>query len=206
MLSSCNIALQQGRYRWRHDKVLEAISSVLEPVVTRACHKQPSTLRFINFVKPGQQKVMSNTQLGVLQTANDWLIRIDLKKRLQFPGEIVQTTLRPDIVIWSTKSRQLIMIELTVPWEENIEMANERKRLKYDELTQSCEAARWKTWCLPIEVGCRGFIGNSIWAMCKILGIGGKNRKSIRKLCEEKSERASNWIWIKRNDREWVTS
>ena len=80
-------------------------------------------------------------------------MRVDLKTRLQFPREITQTTLRPDIVIWSTASKQVLLIELTVPWEERIELAYERKRTKYDDF--QCEQAGWSTWCAPIEVGKR---------------------------------------------------
>ena len=207
VLSSCRTALTQGRYRWRHDKVLEAISSILEPVVNNANHTKPQkTLTLIKFVKAGEEQKRSGSTVGVLATATDWQLRVDLRRRLQFPGEITTTTLRPDIVLWSSKTRQVIMIELTVPWEENIQIANERKRTKYDELKASCEEAQWKAWCMPIEVGCRGFIGKSIWTTCKLLGIGGNIRKRLSKICENTAERTSNWIWLKRNDKEWLPS
>ena len=81
-------------------------------------------------------------------------MRVDLRTRLQFPEEIVHTTLRPDIVIWSTATKQVIMIELTIPWEERIEAAYERKKIKYDELRADCENKGWKAWCTPVEIGC----------------------------------------------------
>ena len=117
-----------------------------------------------------------------------------------------QTTLRPDIVIWSTASKQVLLIELTVPWEERIELAYERKRTKYDDLKEQCEKAGWSTWCAPIEVGCRGFVGKSVWKMSKLLGIKGTARKKLSRLCEETTERASNWIWLKRNEKRWSPS
>ena len=49
-----------------------------------------------------------------------------LGKRLVFP-DVVQTTLRPDIVLWSKTGKKLIVIELTVPWETWCEEAYERK-------------------------------------------------------------------------------
>ena len=50
---------------------------------------------------------------GILQPASDWTLQADLDKKLQFP-DIVQTSLRPDIVIQSTAIKQLVIVELTV--------------------------------------------------------------------------------------------
>ena len=47
---------------------------------------------------------------------------------------IVQTTLRPDIVLWSKTGKKLIVIELIVLWETICEEAYERKKAKYTEL------------------------------------------------------------------------
>lgn len=61
----------------------------------------------------------------------------DLRKKLVFP-DVVKTSLRPDIVIWSEHSREIIMIELAVPWEDECEKAHERKSAKYIELADAC--------------------------------------------------------------------
>ncbi len=58
-------------------------------------------------------------------------MRVDLGRQLKFPEEIVVTSLRPDIVLWSQATMQVALIELTVPWEERIEEAHERKLGKY---------------------------------------------------------------------------
>jgi hypothetical protein len=196
--------LPWGRYRWRHDKVLEAIASVLEPAIKTHKPTKQNKLTFINFVKSGHEKKKSNPISGILGSAADWEIRVDLRKRLQFPGEITQTRLRPDIVIWSRKSRQVIMVELTVPWEDRIESANERKRTKYEELKTACEGAGWRTWCMPAETGCRSFIAKSVWKVCKMLGMGSNTRKRLCRVCQETAERTSNWVWLKRNDKQWL--
>lgn len=47
----------------------------------------------------------------------------------QYP-QVVQTQLRPDMVLWSEEARKLILIELTVPWEDGCEEAYERKATK----------------------------------------------------------------------------
>ena len=63
----------------------------------------------------------------------------DLQTQLVFPPEIAVRRLRPDIVMWSRSTRNLIIIELTVPWEERMEEANERKREKYQDLVDECK-------------------------------------------------------------------
>ena len=83
----------------------------------------------------------------------------DVGKQLKFPPEVAITTSRPDIALWSVKTRQVVLIELTVPWEERMEDAHQRKRLKYQELVMECQDNRWRAWCMPVEVGCWGFPG-----------------------------------------------
>lgn len=59
-------------------------------------------------------------------------MRVDLERKLQFPTEITNTSLCPDIVMWSSSSKILLLVELTIPWEAGMEAAWESKRLKYD--------------------------------------------------------------------------
>ncbi|KAI8507131.1 hypothetical protein Bbelb_155700 [Branchiostoma belcheri] len=61
------------------------------------------------------------------------------------------------------KTTQVVLLELTVPWEDRMEEANERKRMKYQELASRCREKGWKTWYFQVEVGCRGFIGQTMW-------------------------------------------
>ncbi len=44
--------------------------------------------------------------------------------------------MRSDILIVSEAIKQLILLGLTVPWEERMEEAQERKRAKYQELVE----------------------------------------------------------------------
>jgi len=62
-----------------------------------------------------------------------WDMRVDLGRELVFP-DVVHTSPRPDILIWSAKSRHIVVIELTVPCKERCYEANERKSAKYAEL------------------------------------------------------------------------
>ena len=45
------------------------------------------------------------------------------ERHIPIPQDVLCTTLRPGIVMWSASTKQLVMIELTVPWEERIEDA-----------------------------------------------------------------------------------
>jgi hypothetical protein len=59
---------------------------------------------------------------------------VDLRKKLVIPPEITETILRTDIVIMSRKTKDIVLLELTIPWEESAESAHEHKRAKYQEL------------------------------------------------------------------------
>ena len=78
--------------------------------------------------------------------------------------------------ITSEVTKQLIMMELTVPWEERIEEANKSKRTKYQELVEKCKDRGWKTYYEPIEVGCRGCAGHSLCKVLNQLGIMGVSK------------------------------
>jgi len=47
------------------------------------------------------------------------------------------------MVLISEAFRKIILLELTVPWEDRIEQANERKRAKYAELVEKCRCNGW---------------------------------------------------------------
>ena len=92
----------------------------------------------ITFVAAGETMTRATPQqVSILDGATGWNMEVDLGRRLVFPN-IVQTTLRPDIVLWSKKGKKLIVIKLTVPWETRCEEAYERKKAKYTELVDLC--------------------------------------------------------------------
>jgi len=61
---------------------------------------------FIRSVKEGNNTStgQGNTRTGILDLADDWNMEVDLNRTLNFP-DIVQTSLRPDIVLWSRGRR-----------------------------------------------------------------------------------------------------
>ena len=127
----------------------------------------------------------------------------DLKKQLKFPQEITVTNQRPDIVLWSAASKQVVMVELTVPWEERLEESFERKREKYQALTDTCTEKGWKAWCFRVKVGCRGFPAQSLWRTFSRLGVTGQVRKRAISVVARETESASLWLWRKREEK-WI--
>jgi len=90
-----------------------------------------------NFVKPGEaDKPQPTKNTSILDGITGWNLVVDIGKKLVFPG-IVQTNLRPDIILGSETVTKLIMIELTVPWETRCEEAYQRKKAKYTELLKA---------------------------------------------------------------------
>ena len=57
---------------------------------------------------------------GILHHASQWIL-LDLNKNCCFPVHIAFTQLRPDVTIFSSSLRKAILIELTCPYEENME-------------------------------------------------------------------------------------
>lgn len=205
ILAGCKIALTQGRYRWRHDKVLAVLADILEQERRK---KQPARVRpllnTVAFVKEGQRPVShSLARQNLLQSAQGWDMEVDLGRKLQFPKEVLSTTLRPDIIMWSLEGKKIILVELTVPWEEGCEEAAERKRAKYQQLVQDSRDKGWTTWLMTVEVGCRGFPAQSVWNLLTKVGLRGHLRKTAVRRLGEASERASCWLWHKREDKSW---
>lgn len=56
-------------------------------------------------------------------------MRVELGNQLKFLSHTVETRLRPELVIRSDSTKQVIVWELTMPWEERME-AHERKLMK----------------------------------------------------------------------------
>ncbi len=121
ILPGCKTALSQGRYRWRHDLVLRKLAEVAESCRLEA-NSRPSapTRRPILFASAGENinHPHQRTTSRVLSSGSEWNMRVDLGRQLQFPREIVETSLRPDLIMWSEPCKTILLVELTVPWEE----------------------------------------------------------------------------------------
>ncbi|XP_016140413.1 uncharacterized protein [Sinocyclocheilus grahami] len=194
----CKTALTQGRYGWRHDQVLWKLAEVIETRRLKASRARPVTSHgLIQFVRQGGEVLSSTTkEWSLLSPGGNWELRADIDHQLKFPQQITITSLRPDIVLWSTIIKTVIMVELTVPWEDGLESAFDRKKETYADLTAACTEAGWSAVTYPVEVGCRGFTVTSIERLLKSLGVRGiRLSKALKDLAEE-AERGISFLVI----------
>ncbi len=208
VLSGCKTALTQGRLRWRHDQVLRKLAEVLEKSRQEANNQSPLESRCrIHFLRQGEPMthISKRPPAKLLTTGVVWKMEVDLGRQLQFQQKICSTNLRPDVVLWSAAVKSVVLIELTVPWEEGLEAAYERKKAKYADLVAECRESGWSVRLYPVEVGARGFVGRSTSCLLKDLGLRGATLSRSTKELSEEAEKAS--LWLKRRDKAWgVTS
>ena len=138
-----------------------------------------------------------NPNMKLLNGASDWKVSADLKSFLQFPVHIIQTEKRPEIVAWSDSKKSVLLIELTVPWEENREEAHERKKNRYETLRADCVEKGWICHVIPIEVDCRSFLGRSVISFLSKIVITGRSLKVASNRLQTAAQYASSWIWSK---------
>ncbi|XP_041649202.1 transient receptor potential cation channel subfamily M member 4-like [Cheilinus undulatus] len=114
-------------------------------------------------VLPGENhpKPAARTPTSLLATGKEWEMRVDLRKQLVFPPEITLTTPRPDVLMWSGTAKRVLIVKLTVPWEEGIPAAHELKRTKYSALASECRDMGWAATFHPVEVGSR--VSRMLW-------------------------------------------
>ena len=156
----------------------------------------------IAFIKPGTKdnipkKSKQQYVSGLLHTASDWKLQVDSKERLVFPQEVVTTTLRPDIVITSSATKCIILVELTVPCSKNPIRSKDKK---YDHIVTEAIQNGWQAHSFPVEAGCRGFPAKSFSWLLRSLGLPStKCKKTIIDIGKDIAERCSKWLWLKRN-------
>ncbi|XP_066932294.1 uncharacterized protein [Clytia hemisphaerica] len=148
-----------------------------------------------DFIRPAKKMIDDKRWTGT------WNISADLPE--QQSSFVIPTTKKPDIVVWCTERKVVFLVELTVPHEDNINAAQVRKDYRYEELLEKCEDAGQDATHHSVEVGCRGFVGNRLKKWLINIGLPKRTiNKSIKEL-EEVTEKASHWIWLKRNDEFW---
>ena len=74
------------------------------------------------------------------------------------PPHILTTNQRPDLVIINEESLELTIVELTVPFETNLDDAHTRKTDKYSGLVQDIREKGYTVSFFAVEVGVRGLV------------------------------------------------
>ena len=210
VLNGCPMALKQGRYTWRHDSILlrlvEELQSCLGHANSCAINNIKIEDTFIKFVREGKQPSKSKLPFrkGLLFKANDWVLAYDSPQLpLVFPHHIVQTSLRPDIIIFSDTTRQVFILELTVPSEDNIVQRHTDKENKYAKLLDDIKMNQWTGHVFGVEVGSRGYVAKSFGFALQKLGLKQDAIRKLRKAISLICMRCSYSIYLSRKNEVW---
>ena len=151
LLNSCPVALEQGRFTYRHNSVLQ----YLVKRISEFCKTNVSDTSFYADL-PGY-KINGGT----------------------VPPTIVPTSEKPDLVIHNKVTNTVYLCELTVPFEINIETARGRKLERYTQLASDIRMNGYKCDLSCFEIGSRDIITKKIKASCvKFLKFLKKERSS----------------------------
>ena len=213
VLNGCSAFLFQGRYKWRHDAVLQVIFDAISQFVSSHRSDEVS-LPYITFVPQGQstsgsrrpQGQVARRQLavGLLGGIHDWVLMGDgVSNNYSVPPELAITTLRPDILLFSTTSKSCVLLELTVPFEDTVQDAAERKTRKYEALQKEIASNGYTCTLFTVEVGCRGNSTESLRLCLSKLGLG---RRVVNGVCQSAALtalRCSYYIYLSRSNPSW---
>ena len=178
VLNNCPIMLDQGRYTWRHNSVLNTIVNRL-----RNSYEEPDFKIYADL--PGLYHGISTV-----------------------PTNVAVTNLKPDICIVSESSKEFTIIELTIPFETNIQSARERKSKRYATLKEDIENKGYTVSVLPIEIGSRGFISQqNVTDLLSIFKEKSRNSRKFKELLKTLSKiaiTASYCVFYSKFENLWI--
>ena len=130
VLTGCSVALDQGRYTWRQDSVLQVIFQNLKKVLP-LCYKLYGDL-------PGCQASVSPPST--------------------VPPHITYTLSRPDLVLVSMDSIVLLELSVVTNTQHHFLAAKTRKEDRYGLLLSDLQHAGYSVDLVTVEVGCLGHL------------------------------------------------
>ena len=128
ILTDCSVALDQGRYTWRHDSILQALVRNFKKDLP-PCYKIYTDL-------PGYQASVSPPST--------------------IPPHITSTLSTPDLVVVSTDSIALLELSVVTNTEHHLLAARNRKEDRYGSLLTDLQQTGFSVNLVTIEVGCLG--------------------------------------------------
>ena len=173
----CRVGLDQGRYTWRHNSVLMNIIRLVSPKLTKGSRLFSD---LPGYLAPGGGSI---------------------------PPNVLVTNLRPDIFIVNEISREVVLFELTCPWDANIARSHDYKENKYAPLVADL-SRRYRTFSFSVEISVRGQVSKHnkerlkafIYRACsdpKAIS------KSAMQVCSKTALLASFSIFSARNEPTW---
>jgi virulence-associated protein VapD len=98
----------------------------------------------------------------IKSSTNSFKVFSDLPNLMEgistIPVNVAITSLKPDIVCIDFILKKCVILELTVPFEMNIDDAKERKTKKYEHLVNDIEDNGYEVVYFTLEIGSRGYI------------------------------------------------
>ena len=208
VLSFCGFALRQGRFTWRHNACLRVLFPyVCKQVALRSSDSRDIAIRqpFIQFCRAGQTVSLGARRplVGIVPFSDDWIVEADLPSQPYSLATLTDTSLRPDILVFSRKLKKVIMFELTVPREENIVAAERRKKARYRNLCADLSRQGWDALCYTGEVGCLGLVAHSVRKFLLDLGLARHDTKVCIHALEDVARFSSHMIFMHIERKDW---
>ena len=210
ILTCCKVALDGKRYNWRHDQVLRAIGTTLQKRLETPVKKKRKKKWVVFKSNSGKYNIPDTQRTAleeedVLNRAKDWvLVQDEDNAQRQFPQHIVNTPLRPDIVVYSDELKTVFLVELTCGDESNFEDQRARKESRYQQLLVEIESAGWSTKLFTVEVGCRGLYHHTLPRLFNFFGIPRQLKKKALSEIAMIALRCSYTIWLARDNKIWT--
>ena len=184
ILAVCNFSLNNKRFNWRHDNVLRVIAGALLNQIEKFNSGQVAATAKEWSVFKSSSSSYRKPDLKIKRESpfaktDDWqLIWDEDDLPALFPQHIYCTAERPDIVVWSDKEKEIILVELTVGDESNFSDQVVRKEARYNrELIPGLTSKGWKARLFTVEVGCRGFWHHTLPALLNYFGVVRESEK-----------------------------
>ena len=172
------MALNQGRFTWRHNSVLSGIIDLIRPSLT-----------------PGMQ--LFSDLPGLLAPSGG-----------SIPAHILVTNLKPDIFIVNEATSEVILFELTCPWDANVSRSHTYKEEKYAPLVADL-SRRYRTFHFSVEISVRGQVSGDNKKRLKAFIYRACTEpklvfKSMTKICSKLALLSSFSIFAARSEPSWV--
>ena len=204
---------REDRYTWRHNCVwlflANCISQKLKQI--NGSRLQARADKFIQFVPsgfiPSQKRSNQQSQgQGCLGETRDWTCNFDLPEfnrgsMYLFPPEVEVTDVRCDGHIISRSKKICMILELSVPTEDNIDYWHSVKREKYEK--EFSAVTGWKLLFTILEVGCRGWIPPRFFSAMHQLGFSNREARTLHDGAQLIARKCSYMIWLNRFNKDF---
>jgi len=180
VLNGCPVALQQGRYTYRHDAVLSCLMTELQ-----AC--LPNVEIFADL----EDKRASDSPPATI------------------PPAILVSPYRPDIVVYNAELRTISLLELTCPFNSNADLSAARQRkeskLEYQQIVAELDRLGFVGKYFTIEIGCLGhYLKETINSMKLISHQSLSNSRASLDRAAAVAITSSQRIFLSRNNPTWT--